>query len=510
MPANHESFFTYAVSRPYPYKWFTPVVIVGFVAAAALFSLLNVASNGYDLRVEISSDPNDTITSNAVFKNWPSYFTSRIQPSCQPVDFHVNTQLFTNQTGLTYTLTDVWRPSQNDTREIFSSVPYMNNKLEDCTIGSIEVDLEALDRAANQVAFAEWGANVRAYMLCTVQVAGGAARMNLTMEYDFVPPTMSFAGLKPVNNSFRGAGFRARDRQNRASLYWGESLMSVYYAYLTTVMQDIRVSMTSGGLTGIRKGTLAFVRDENATSDISSLDFFSVDYRFVVDETRGHFRMVFPGQYNESRSIGDLDRRAAYPNIWIPADTLVKSTYASILTDLGQPATPQNLLTDPDLLKHFTSNFSEAAQHKANAQPGPLTEAYATAGATTGPLGTTPSVLSTTYICETPQLKSGGNLVVSVLLADLVFLQALWKLFTLAVGGFALRKRPRAGYCEGCLAALREDTLELIPATPASHSAGQNGDVIDVARLQSAAPSRRASHRSESSQQMLLASHQDE
>ncbi len=41
------SMFSYNISRPYPFRWFTPVVFVGGAIALVLFSLLNLVSTGY-------------------------------------------------------------------------------------------------------------------------------------------------------------------------------------------------------------------------------------------------------------------------------------------------------------------------------------------------------------------------------------------------------------------------------------------------------------------------------
>lgn len=65
MAPIHESFFSYNVTRPYPYRWFTPVAVLGAVTFAALFSLLNFAANGYDLVVQTSTDPNSTMAGTA-------------------------------------------------------------------------------------------------------------------------------------------------------------------------------------------------------------------------------------------------------------------------------------------------------------------------------------------------------------------------------------------------------------------------------------------------------------
>jgi hypothetical protein len=161
MTSAHESIFSYSISRPYPFKWLTPVVLARFIVATVLFSFLNFASNGYDLIVQTSSDPNKTISEGIWFQNWPSYLTSKVRPSCQSVDIHLNALLFTNQTALTYTLTDVWQvPAGGGNRSVLPSLTYFNNVIEQCAVSSIEVDLEALDRSANQIAYSEWGARV--------------------------------------------------------------------------------------------------------------------------------------------------------------------------------------------------------------------------------------------------------------------------------------------------------------------------------------------------------------
>jgi hypothetical protein len=59
----HSSTFTYPVSRPYPYRWVTPIVIIGGVIAVVLFSFLNFVSNGYYLSTQIVTDPNVTVSS---------------------------------------------------------------------------------------------------------------------------------------------------------------------------------------------------------------------------------------------------------------------------------------------------------------------------------------------------------------------------------------------------------------------------------------------------------------
>ena len=42
-----ESILSYNITRKYSYPWFTWLVVVGGIAATALFTVLNLASDGY-------------------------------------------------------------------------------------------------------------------------------------------------------------------------------------------------------------------------------------------------------------------------------------------------------------------------------------------------------------------------------------------------------------------------------------------------------------------------------
>jgi hypothetical protein len=424
------------------------------VIFAALFSLLNFAANGYDLVVQTSTDPNSTMSSAGWLDRWPSYFTDKVRPTCQPATVPVGSQVFTNQTALTYTLTAIWQPSEGTDSVVFSSMSYFNNVLENCTVTAIEINLEALDRTTSQFGFSEWGAVVQTYVLCGFYTPSGLIQFNLTQAYDYIPATFSWSHLY----AFLGTNFLERDKSTRASLWWGESALSNYYVYLTRTMQDIRVNATYNGEPGIRKGTIFITPGNNTARDIKSLQFFNVDYRFVVDLGYGNFEVLSPG---DNPTVSKLDQGRVYPNVWIIADSLAKSAYSTVLTDLGQTAAEPNLLTNDDDLEYFSRNFSTIQRHKANADPGPEADVhYDPAKSGTGPLGTTPSVLSMGYICQVPRLKSTGNLIVSILVADLVFLQAVWRLFKLVTDAYLFKSRPESNQCTAGGANVEPDKVE--------------------------------------------------
>jgi len=57
----HASRFSYNITRPYPFRWFTPLVICGGIILAVLFSLVNFAANGYYMKTVYTNDPNTTL-----------------------------------------------------------------------------------------------------------------------------------------------------------------------------------------------------------------------------------------------------------------------------------------------------------------------------------------------------------------------------------------------------------------------------------------------------------------
>ncbi|KAK8137196.1 hypothetical protein PG984_005136 [Apiospora sp. TS-2023a] len=386
---------------------------------AAFFTFHNFAQNGYILSVEMSADPNATVSQAArSLQWWPSYLTSKIMPTCQPTALPVNFQFFTNQTTLTYTLASVWQNSHGEGRNavlqrISPSLAYMNHELQNCSVTSVQIDVESYDRAANQRALTERGAKV--------------------------PQVATFVGSGPVS----------RDKEKRASLWWGESLMSTYWAELTWLLQTEARQRNEWP---IRKGSLYFVPQPGKAIDDPR--FFLFGGQFVEATLPGDYKSNHPMNPNDQMSdqiIQEHIRDETYPNIWASAETLAKSAFAMILADQGQ-ASPSTMLTDAALLQTFTANFSAFNKGPmANAWPGPATRSYDELRDETGPLLVTPSVISAQYLCQVPRMRAPSSLVVAVMVADLVFLQAAWQLYKLFTGWWLTRRIPDSDWCKGCV-----------------------------------------------------------
>ncbi|KAK7953051.1 hypothetical protein PG996_013944 [Apiospora saccharicola] len=158
-----------------------------------------------------------------------------------------------------------------------------------------------------------------------------------------------------------------------------------------------------------------------------------------------------PDDQMSDQIIQEHIRDETYPNIWAPAETLAKSAFEMIVADLGQ-ASPPTMLTDGEMLQAFTANFSAINKGPmANAWPGPATRSDDELRNETGPLLIIPLVISARYLCQFPRMRAPISLVVSVMVADLVFLQAAWQLYKPFTGWWLTRRIPDSDWCKGCV-----------------------------------------------------------
>ena len=446
-----ESAFSYNITRPYPFRWFTPVVIVGGIVVTVLVSLISVATSGYELVTVSVPDPNVTAASHSWLNNWPSFLVGNLLPTCDSSTIALNTELFTNNSALPYSLTGVWQ--NTDEKQISSgSLAYHNNRLEGCQVTKIDIEFESMQRPARVIAIQQQGATLSAYVTCNIDTAEGQVWMSLTANYDYV--------LDALNMEASTLSFAGRNATTQPSLFWGESMLAAYWIQLTNALfvENQKEEFQ------YYKGTVNFRRylDPPTTEDgVKSLgDFFQANSFFLPFSGSGEQSIVaFSG--NTSNSTAALastpgGRDNPVPSIWIPADTLSKTLYYTILTDLGQVNdTFPNLLASPDLLQYFTSNFTDIYagndidfEHAA-AGKGMATQPFDPQDTSEQKPMVNPSVLNTNYLCQVPRRKAGASLVFSVLLADLVLLQTIWQVYKLIVGWLLDRWHPEMNKCEG-------------------------------------------------------------
>ena len=241
--------------------------------------------------------------------------------------------------------------------------------------------------------------------------------------------------------------FPGRDKPAQASLWWAESLLSVYWANLATQMWN---ENRDRGFP-IGKGSIALT-PKHPTGDIKGTGFFDLESRFLKYGPNYTRNYVLPVT-NETNSLPFVIEHATWPNVWVAADTLGKVFHSAMLTDLGQASSDPNIFKDPELLQHLTANFSKVispAEHHLMKVVGPARQDYSSLKATTGPLEIHPSVISGSYHCQVPRLRQAGAFMLLVVSSSLDYLSVLWHIFTFIVHRFAER-RDKSQYCQCCL-----------------------------------------------------------
>jgi hypothetical protein len=465
---EHASFFSYSVQRPYPLRWFTPVAIVGGIILTALISFANFVASGYQLTTVYSSDPT-TIDQHLWFKNWPGLLRSNVNATCDAANLPVNSQFFTNQTALAYTLTSIVI-AKDGVSSTSSSLPYMNNVLKHCEILNITMDFSCSPlQNPTQIASSPCTVDVRAYSTCAIDGPNGLATFNCSSFYN------------PVQSHFSPGSSSLIDvnATSRASLWWAQQLLTAYWfdtdmvLYETLNPYNLNDYSTYNSDKDIVEGSANFYRHE-AQEDITKLDFFDVSFQFTGLATT----TFFFGRNSVKAFVEEPDTAGTRgPPIWRQADRLAKSMYSAVMTDLGQTTlrSSSNIVANPNVVQIYSERF--ASLHSVGHVTGLPDQSILVLNGTfddlrasvgSGPLDITPSVISTNYLCSVPRMKSTGSIFIAILLADLVFLNAAWFLYCLIVGRFFVRS-PTANYCEGCLNTMHEfQPLIAVPKSNAS------------------------------------------
>ncbi|KAH7084708.1 hypothetical protein BKA63DRAFT_548030 [Paraphoma chrysanthemicola] len=467
----HESIFSYGLSRPYPYKWFTPAVLVGGIIATAVFSFLNVAATGYEMITIETPNPNATVAEKNFFSNWPSFMAANTQPSCESKILGVSNAYYTSNTAFSYRLESIWQNMQ-EVPQYFGDIPYYNNALRNCKLPSVEIFFQGLDRSALQIARQQWGAELKADIECTVDIPEGSRMIKLTTTYDLNSAVERFPG---------------RDQKRKPSLWWGESLLAWYYLKLTS---DIYMATKKAAAVDVKqktyKGYMQFFPPSapiNRTEDITSATFFR-------HEVPGCFFVPWSDDGIERTVQFCTPVKGLHPfkgaELWATAATMTKIFHSTVLLDLGQIS--PNILVDASLLQLFSKNITAIAAQQAAGdekwgwgnnirvqKPGLAYEPYNTTNAARWKLAAQPAGVSVTYLCQVPHLKSTSSLIVSIGIANFVLLQVLWKVFVLSVDFFMMRRRPDMASCQGCVSEANvaegereDDEIELLRPSSAT------------------------------------------
>jgi len=481
------SLFSYNITRAYPYGWVTPAVVVGGIIASILVSLISIGTSGYQLISIPSSNPNVTESTKTWFRRRLGVVLGSMQPTCASATIPLHATLYSNNTALPYELTQIaisGRPQ--------GSLVYHNNPLQNCSISGVVINFEILQRPAESIGVQAQDAMVSCSAVCAVETSQGVAEVELSTSYDYVSNDYSSRG--------RTFNFLGRNATTQASLYWAESLLLMYWIELTISM----IKANGNDDDGFYKGFVNLTQTHGGKApsnreDVKSLDFFEPQCFFFPFSTSTITSVSYCGNEPNTTvaqlAAGPDSAVSPLPGIWIPADSLSKVMYYTVLADLGQTDPPYaSILTDTELLSYFTENFTAI---KASTQPGVkpwgmnigVAESLAwrpfdQADEAVYDLKINPSTLATTYICQVPRLKPAGTLFVSVLIADLVLLRTIWSASKLVLDSLLLGRHPELKYCEGCSAATAgSHDQAATEGAPSTTKGRARGDYIELRSL---------------------------
>ncbi|KAK8053788.1 hypothetical protein PG996_013089 [Apiospora saccharicola] len=390
----YRSSFSYNVTRPYPFKWFTPVAVIGGIIITVLVSFFNFASNGYELVATSSNDPNATVSDPSQHGGiqWPSYFVGNTRATCAPATLPLNTLIYTQSSAIGYTLRNVWRIKDDGTQANLGSLVYHNNMLQNCNVTEVSIDITGNGtQSAKDTAVSHAGLLINALASCSVNIdtlqtklAQGPTYFELRGSYKLVNPEVKT--------------FLSRDATKSTSLYWGESMLHMYWMLVAKAYIDSVAEW-----------------HEDAT------------YNAVMTDL-GRNKSNVPNMLTHPNLLANLTANLTKEVEWWEAIQTANEPPQSI--DPGVHLTPDSGLA----LKSFDPTQTSQSN-----------------------LGATPAFLSSNYICQVPRTKSPGALFFSILVADLVILQSVWVAFRFVVDTVSQRKDPALRYCAGCTTNTREE-----------------------------------------------------
>ncbi|KAI9774453.1 MAG: hypothetical protein M1839_001736 [Geoglossum umbratile] len=448
---------SYNLSRKYPFRsGFKSWVFLVSIIILALFTVFNVATNGYDKQPKYTTDPNTTESERHWYHN--PFFTwgdDKLDPKCQHTEIPVGHEFMTTNLGLRYTVRRIlhFEPGSSVGQQR-SSISYHNNALTNCEINSVSVYLRKADLSKpkdNNLWWSWMDSSADAVARCDILKDDGFFTLEFLVKYATLVEDYSYIAVD--------------DATTHASFWWGARLLNAYFIGTEYVM--------SGQLPDSNNNTPIYTRvtlsyKAGNTTSMKDPRLFNNWYFFLDSNS---------GIYNEILDVSEL-----YNNLSSPLSRpltegffFAKVFRSLILVDLGNDQAP-NLLLNPDLLQYALNpgadDFNRLPGAPLSHDPQkldwwkiaalpppdkPLEEKTAVpmdqafAKFQTGPLKTKPAFIYAEYICSVSEKKATSALVLFTLIANFALFQAAWALFKYVVDRKVTWKNPSTNYCEGCL-----------------------------------------------------------
>ncbi|KAJ7184914.1 hypothetical protein C8R46DRAFT_1026746 [Mycena filopes] len=145
----------YTLQRPYPWRWATPSIVVGFLVMSAFLTLLNIPLAAYEIVQEATYRPNDTLPPLLFSSLVPGLLQSP-ETSFAPQILTVGETLVVNGSIFNFTIAGAW----DENKSPVMSFSYYNNPFSDgCDITRVfSVDRGNTETPITKIAFSNLSA----------------------------------------------------------------------------------------------------------------------------------------------------------------------------------------------------------------------------------------------------------------------------------------------------------------------------------------------------------------
>ncbi|KAK2052770.1 hypothetical protein LY76DRAFT_526004 [Colletotrichum caudatum] len=446
----HRSWFSYPITKPYPFRWFTPVAVIGGLVLAVLVTLANLSANAFYLKSIYEPNPNKTEDSlnGRWYRKPPFNWQTDVQAECQPHLLSVGDSFFTSNQGFRYTVESI-QDSENRSQ---SAVRYKNNVLGGCVPTSIDIRLGKVDTAAPSWWISWIDSTVEATASCGIVTDDGlvtitlaiaeASRSDHKLANAYWNGVMSAASqMNPPNRYVVRAGLSFTTKPSEKDIRT-DTFFSLYW----WILHDDSIIINKGMNESIKDYNSEFYGSPTFTEGLHyakilhsllSLDMGNCQLpNLLLDDEGLRYAILAPDDFNRVR--GGLLNGSAEQVVYGP-------------DRYNQIPSPGSNNTDKNLTD--------------------LKKSYDLFRPLTGPLGCTNATVVTQYLCSVPEQKAWGVLVFSILLADLVFLQAAWKILTWVSDGIVERQSPEAMSCQSH--SIQSESYELVDGSKMPHRAAE-------------------------------------
>ncbi|EQB48054.1 hypothetical protein CGLO_12750 [Colletotrichum gloeosporioides Cg-14] len=266
----HSSWFEYSITRPYPFRWFTPAAIVGGLILAIVFTLVNFSSNGFYLKTIYTKSLNTTEASftSRWFQKRPFNWQNDMNAECQPHLLTVGSSFFTSNLGFNYKVKSI-KPRQTDTERLvphltnLPAIGYRNTTLEDCHLDTLKINLIKSDNTQGPSWWLSWGrSTVAANLRCIIISDSGLVDVTIDAEYSGESDAVIHDYVLDD------------DYETSSSVWWGSRLSNAYLGGVLTATSQVVVTRDNQYLTSAQ---LSFTAN-TTTKDIRSNSFFNLQW----------------------------------------------------------------------------------------------------------------------------------------------------------------------------------------------------------------------------------------